>query len=353
MRDFLTELGIEELNSGVSCADLTTASGEIIESISPVDGKVIARVQMATEAEYDAVVDKTVAAYDKWRMVPAPQRGEIIRQFGNLLREKKEALGKLVALEVGKILPEGEGEVQEMIDIADFAVGLSRQLYGLDIKSERPMHRLVEQWHPLGSIGIISAFNFPVAVWAWNAFLAAICGDTMVWKPSEKAPLCAIAVQKMAEKVLKDNGFEGVMGLTVGTANPVGERMIHDKRLPLISATGSTRMGRRVGSVVAERFGKSLLELGGNNALIVMDDADQALALNGVLFGAVGTAGQRCTTTRRLLLQEDIADEFLAKLLDGYKQVRIGSPLEVIYPDGTTHRHRRGGHDAGRSEEGT
>lgn len=328
MRDFLTELGIEELNSGVSCADLTTASGEIIESISPVDGKVIARVQMATEAEYDAVVDKTVAAYDKWRMVPAPQRGEIIRQFGNLLREKKEALGKLVALEVGKILPEGEGEVQEMIDIADFAVGLSRQLYGLDIKSERPMHRLVEQWHPLGSIGIISAFNFPVAVWAWNAFLAAICGDTMVWKPSEKAPLCAIAVQKMAEKVLKDNGFEGVMGLTVGTANPVGERMIHDKRLPLISATGSTRMGRRVGSVVAERFGKSLLELGGNNALIVMDDADQALALNGVLFGAVGTAGQRCTTTRRLLLQEDIADEFLAKLLDGYKQVRIGSPLE-------------------------
>jgi len=328
MRDFLTELGIEENNSGVICGDLQTANGEIIESRTPVDGTLIAKVQMATVEDYDQVVGKTVKAFESWRMVPAPKRGEVIRQMGMLLRDKKAALGKLVALESSKIVAEGEGEVQEMIDIADYAVGLSRQLYGLDIKSERPLHRLVEQWHPLGSMGIISAFNFPVAVWAWNAYLAAVCGDTMVWKPSEKTPLCAIACQKIAEQVLGDNGFEGVMGLTVATANPVGERMIQDKRLPLISATGSTRMGRRVGAVVAERFGKSILELGGNNALVVMDDANMDLALGGVLFGAVGTAGQRCTTTRRLLLHKDIADTFMERLLKAYKQVRIGSPLE-------------------------
>ncbi|MEC9466534.1 MAG: aldehyde dehydrogenase family protein [Myxococcota bacterium] len=328
MRDFLTELGIEENNSGVIIGDLREANGEVIESISPVDGQVIAKVQMGTAEDYDKVVAKAVAAFETWRMVPAPKRGEIIRQMGMLLRDKKTALGKLVSLEVGKILPEGEGEVQEMIDIADFAVGLSRQLYGLDIKSERPLHRLVEQWHPLGPIGIISAFNFPVAVWSWNAFLAGVCGDSMIWKPSEKAPLCGIACQKIAEQVLGDHGYEGVMGMIVGTADPVGEKMIHDERLPLISATGSTRMGRRVGAVVAERFGKSILELGGNNALVVMDDAKLDLALSGVLFGAVGTAGQRCTTTRRLLLHKDIADEFLTRLMKAYEQVPIGSPLD-------------------------
>ena len=328
MRDFLTELGIEENNSGVIIGDMREANGEVIESISPVDGKLIAKIQMGTAEDYEKVVSKAQAAFESWRMVPAPKRGEIVRQMGMLLRDKKTALGKLVSLEVGKILPEGEGEVQEMIDIADFGVGLSRQLYGLDIKSERPLHRLVEQWHPLGPIGIISAFNFPVAVWAWNAFLAAACGDTMIWKPSEKAPLCAIACQKIAEQVLGDHGHEGVMGMIVGTADPVGEKMIHDERLPLISATGSTRMGRRVGAVVAERFGKCILELGGNNALVVMDDAKLDLALSGVLFGAVGTAGQRCTTTRRLLLHKDIADEFVTRLMKAYEQVPIGSPLD-------------------------
>jgi len=328
MRDFLTELGIEETNSGVIIGDLREANGEVLESISPVDGKLIAKIQMGTGDDYEKVVAKAQAAFESWRMVPAPKRGEIVRQMGMLLRDKKSALGKLVALEVGKILPEGEGEVQEMIDIADFGVGLSRQLYGLDIKSERPLHRLVEQWHPLGPIGIISAFNFPVAVWAWNAFLAAACGDTMIWKPSEKAPLCAIACQKIAEQVLGDHGHEGVMGMIVGTADPVGEKMIHDERLPLISATGSTRMGRRVGAVVAERFGKCILELGGNNALVVMDDAKLDLALGGVVFGAVGTAGQRCTTTRRLLLHKDIADEFVTRLLKAYEQVPIGNPLD-------------------------
>ncbi len=328
MRDFLTELGIEENNSGVIIGDLREANGEVIESISPVDGQLIAKVQMGTAEDYEKVVAKAQAAFATWRMVPAPKRGEIIRQMGMLLRDKKAALGKLVSLEVGKILPEGEGEVQEMIDIADFAVGLSRQLYGLDIKSERPLHRLVEQWHPLGPIGIISAFNFPVAVWSWNAFLAGVCGDSMIWKPSEKAPLCGVACQKIDEQVLGDHGYEGVMGMIVGTADPVGEKMIHDERLPLISATGSTRMGRRVGAVVAERFGTSILELGGNNALVVMDDAKLDLALSGVLFGAVGTAGQRCTSTRRLLLHKDIADEFLGRLMKAYEQVPIGSPLD-------------------------
>ncbi len=331
MRDFLVELGLSDENSGVSAADYTSANGQWIGSYSPIDGGLIAKVQMGSTDDYNVAVEKSQAAFEKWRMVPAPVRGEMIRQIGEELRAKKNLLGKLVTLEMGKILAEGEGEVQEMIDIADFAVGLSRQLYGLDIKSERPLHRMAEQWHPLGPVGIISAFNFPVAVWAWNAFVAAVCGDTMIWKPSEKTPLCAIACQKIAEKVLKANGHEGVMNLVVGDGAGVGEAMISDRRLPLISATGSTRMGRRVGSVVAERFGKSILELGGNNALVVMKDANLELALGGVLFGAVGTAGQRCTTTRRLLLENDIADDFISRLVKAYEQVPIGNPLE----DGT------------------
>ena len=328
MQDFLVELGLNDVNSGVSAGEYTKAGGPLLESYSPADGSLIAKVQTGSAEDYEAAVSQAQAAFETWRMVPAPVRGEMVRQIGEELRAKKSALGKLVALEMGKILPEGEGEVQEMIDIADFAVGLSRQLYGLDIKSERPLHRMSEQWHPLGPIGIISAFNFPVAVWAWNAFLAAVCGDTMIWKPSEKTPLCAIACQKIAEEVLNRNGYHGVMNLVMGDRLEVGERMVKDTRLPLISATGSTAMGRRVGSLVAERFGKSILELGGNNALIVMDDADKDLALNAVLFGAVGTAGQRCTTTRRLLLHDNIADEFLPRLLSAYKQVPIGNPLE-------------------------
>lgn len=327
MHDFLIELGLSDVNSGVSAGDYSDAGGALLESFAPGDGALIAKVQTGTAADYEVTVQKAEEAFKSWRMVPAPVRGEMIRQIGEELRAKKSALGKLVALEMGKILPEGEGEVQEMIDIADFAVGLSRQLYGLDIKSERPQHRMAEQWHPMGPVGVISAFNFPVAVWAWNAFIAAVCGDTVIWKPSEKTPLCAVACQKIVDKVLNANGYSGVMNLVMGDRLEVGEHMVKDKRLPLISATGSTAMGRRVGALVAERFGRSILELGGNNALIVMDDADQELALNGVLFGAVGTAGQRCTTTRRLLLHNSVADKFLDRLISAYKQVPIGDPL--------------------------
>ncbi|HZM01311.1 MAG TPA: aldehyde dehydrogenase family protein, partial [Planctomycetota bacterium] len=258
---------------------------------------------------------------------PAPQRGELVRRCGNALRERQDRLGALVTLEMGKILAEGRGEVQEMIDIADFSVGLSRQLYGLTMPSERPGHRIHEQWHPLGPVGIITAFNFPVAVWSWNAFLAAVCGDTLIWKPSSLTPLCALAVQNIVAPIMEEAGFGGVFNLCVGEADPVGEAMLADRRLPLISATGSVRMGRRVAAVVGQRLGRSLLELGGNNALVVMDDADLGLALRAVLFGAVGTAGQRCTSTRRVLLHERIAGEFTDRLLAAYRQVRIGDPL--------------------------
>ena len=275
--------------------------------------------------------DRVEAARERfltWRMVPAPQRGEIVRQIGEELRRNKRALGKLVAYEMGKILSEGEGEVQEAIDIADFAVGLSRQLYGLSMHSERERHRMYEQWHPLGPVGIVTAFNFPVAVWAWNAMIAAVCGDTMIWKPSSKVPLCAIAVQKICDKVMKANDCQGVFNLVVGRGSTIGERLIKDERIPLISATGSCRMGRRIGEAVAQRLGRSLLELGGNNAVIVTEDADQDMALRAIAFGAVGTAGQRCTSTRRIFLQKSIAQDFIARLTKAYQSIPIGDPLD-------------------------
>ena len=327
--DFLADLGIKDVNSGACCGPewIEKPSGGELVSYSPVDGAAIAKVRMAGSEDYEAVVKKAAAAFETWRMVPAPQRGEIVRQIGEALRAKKKSLGKLVSYEMGKILPEGEGEVQEMIDMADFAVGLSRQLYGLTMHSERPQHRMYEQWHPLGIVGIISAFNFPVAVWSWNAFVAAVCGDTMIWKPSSQTPLTAVAVQNIANEVLARAGHAGVMNLLIGGGADIGERLINDRRIPLISATGSTRMGVRIGEAVGKRLGRSLLELGGNNALLIMDDANLDLALRAVLFGSVGTAGQRCTTTRRVILHQAVAEEFTRKLVKAYAQVEIGDPL--------------------------
>lgn len=327
MHDFLSRLGIEPLNSGCWLPDAKECSGRIIESIDPSTGKVIAKVQLASVEDYEETVAVAQEAFKRWRMLPAPKRGEIVRQMGEALRAHKEDLGRLVTLECGKILQEGLGEVQESIDIADFAVGQSRMLYGLSMHSERPGHRMYEQWQPLGVVGVISAFNFPNAVWAWNSMLAAICGDSVIWKPSLKVPLTAIATHKICNEVLKANGFGGVFTLIIGDDQEVGETMINDRRLPLISATGSTRMGRHVGTTVAKRLGRSLLELGGNNAIIVEPDADLDLALMGILFGAVGTAGQRCTSTRRVYLHQDIAEEFTARLVKAYGQVRIGDPL--------------------------
>jgi aldehyde dehydrogenase (NAD+) len=324
----LESLGIGAQNDGACAGDWIATAGDELVSYNPSNGEPIAAVRQAGADEYEQVVQQAESAFTTWRMLPAPRRGEIVRQLGNALREKKDPLGRLVSLEMGKVLSEGLGEVQEMIDICDFAVGLSRQLYGLTIHSERPEHRMYEQWHPLGPIGIVTAFNFPVAVWAWNAALAAACGDTMIWKPSSKTPLTAIAVQNIANDVMQANGVRGIFNLVIGRGREVGERMLADRRLPLISATGSCRMGRRIATVVGERLGRTLLELGGNNAVIVMDDANEALALRGVLFGAVGTAGQRCTSTRRLILQKGIAGSFVEKLKRAYSQVRIGDPLD-------------------------
>ncbi|MFS8495068.1 MAG: aldehyde dehydrogenase family protein [Actinomycetes bacterium] len=306
-------------------------SGGIVEIPNPATGEVLARVSLAGRDDYEAAVSSSVEAFLRWRTLPAPQRGEYVRRLGNALRERKEELGALVSLEVGKILPEGLGEVQEMIDICDFAVGLSRQLYGKTMASERPNHRMYEQWHPLGPVGVITAFNFPVAVWSWNAAIAAVCGDPILWKPSERTPLTAVAVTKICNEVMAGSGYEGVFNLVAGTGDVVGEAMVDDRRLPLISATGSTRMGKIVGPKVAARMGRTILELGGNNAIIVMDDADLELAIRAVLFAAVGTAGQRCTTLRRLLVHRAIADKFVDRLKDAYSQVRIGDPLD----DGT------------------
>jgi aldehyde dehydrogenase (NAD+) len=302
--------------------------GEEIASYNPATGKELGRVRLADEEDYDDVLWDAVRTFERWRLEPAPKRGEIVREIGEELRAAKDELGALVTLEMGKILAEGKGEVQEMIDIATFAAGLSRQLYGLSMHSERPGHRMYEQWHPLGVVGVISAFNFPVAVWSWNALLAMVCGDTVVWKPSLKTPLTAVAVQKIADRVLERHGWKGVLNLVIGTDDIVGERLINDPRIPLISATGSTRMGRHVAQVVAGRLGRTLLELGGNNGLIVMADADPELVVRAVLFGAVGTAGQRCTTLRRLFLQKDIAPKITERLLAAYKQVRIGDPSD-------------------------
>ena len=328
--EFLKTLGIQEHNSGVSTG-LTwlTSSGEKIKSYSPVDGKKIGTVTAADRESYEKVMQQAEAAFKHWRMVPAPKRGELVRQVGEALRQYKEPLGKLVSYEMGKSLQEGMGEVQEMIDICDFAVGLSRQLHGFTMHSERPGHRMYEQYHPLGIVGIISAFNFPVAVWSWNSMLAWVCGNVCVWKPSEKTPLCAVACQNIIAEVFKKNNIpEGVCNLIIGGRN-VGEWMSADNRIPLVSATGSTRMGKAVGAVVAARLGRSLLELGGNNAIIISKDADLDIAILGSLFGAVGTAGQRCTTTRRLIIHEDVYETVKQKLISAYKQLKIGNPLDA------------------------
>jgi aldehyde dehydrogenase (NAD+) len=327
--EVLQRLGLGETNSGV-CAEgwIDRPGGEAIAAINPATGRVIAHVITGSAADYDRVAEAARAGFARWRMVPAPQRGEVVRQIGLALREHKHDLGLLVTLETGKIRSEGAGEVQEMIDMCDFAVGLSRQLHGLTIASERPRHRMMEQWHPLGPIGIITAFNFPVAVWAWNAAVAAVCGDTMVWKPAPQTPLTAIAVQHIVNRVASAFGAEGVFNLCAGSAEEVGQRMVSDRRLPLISATGSCRMGRQVGAAVARRLGRTILELGGNNGVIVTANADLNLALRAIVFAAVGTAGQRCTTLRRLFLQESIAAPFLERLVAAYRSVRIGDPWE-------------------------
>lgn len=327
--DFLKTLHIDLNDQGVSTGSKwLTTTGEKIDSYSPVDGKLIGSVNAADKDSYEKVIRTAEAAFKKWRMIPAPHRGEIVRQIGEALRKYKEPLGKLVSYEMGKSLQEGYGEVQEMIDICDFAVGLSRQLYGLSMHSERPGHRMYEQWHPLGIVGIISAFNFPVAVWSWNSMLALVCGDVCVWKPSEKAPLCGIACQHIISEVFaKNNVPEGVSCLIIG-GRDVGEWMANDTRVPLVSATGSTRMGKAVGAAVGARLGRALLELGGNNAIIISKDADIDMAVRGALFGAVGTAGQRCTTTRRLIIHEDVYDNIKQKLTAAYSQLRIGNPLD-------------------------
>ena len=316
MNSLLQKLNLQAVNLGTSfgAEGWIDTQGELITSYNPTTGEAIAQVQSTTRAAYDQVVTQAQDSFKAWRMMPAPKRGEMIRQLGNLLREYKEPLGELVTLEMGKIKVEGMGEVQEMIDICDFAVGLSRQLYGLTIASERPMHRMYEQWHPLGVVGIITAFNFPVAVWAWNAALAAVCGDTMVWKPSELTPLAAVAVQHLANRVMADFGVAGIFNLTVGGGD-VGQMMTDDTRMPLISFTGSIPTGRKVSAAVAGRLGRTILELGGNNAIVVTETADMDLAVRGILFGAVGTAGQRCTTTRRIIAHESIVDTLTERLV--------------------------------------
>lgn len=327
MQDVLKALGIKEVNDGCSTGVNWFASGDIIESYSPVDGKLIAKVKTATKADYQKIINSASTAFKHWRTIPAPKRGEIVRQFGDKLRIKKAMLGKLVSYEMGKSYQEGLGEVQEMIDICDFAVGLSRQLYGLTIQSERANHRMMEQWHPLGVVGIISAFNFPVAVWSWNTALAWISGDTCIWKASEKVPLCSIACQNIWNEVAKENNLPEGISCIINGDYKVGEYLTEDTHVPLISATGSTRMGKIVGSKVAERFGRSILELGGNNSIIVSPEADLDMTIIGAVFGAVGTAGQRCTTTRRLIIHESIYDKLKEKLVKAYGQLKIGDPL--------------------------
>jgi aldehyde dehydrogenase (NAD+) len=327
--DLLRRLGIGEFNQGVCCGDGLNGTGDVrIQSTNPATGRFLPHVCTASTADYERVVERASQAFRTWRLVPPPRRGEVVRQIGAALRARKADLGLLVTLETGKIRTEGEGEVQEMIDMCDFAVGLSRQLYGLTIASERPRHRMIEQWQPLGPIGIITAFNFPVAVWAWNAMIAAVCGDTMIWKPSPLTPLTAIAVHDIVRDVAKANGCEGVFNLCIGGADDIGERMIQDHRLPLISATGSCRMGRRVGEVVGRRLGRALLELGGNNAIIITPSAELELAIRATAFAAVGTAGQRCTTARRLIVHESIHDTVLERLVQVYSRVKIGDPWD-------------------------
>lgn len=330
IQEILAQLGIKSENpaysTGVEWAKIGNRTQKTI--YSPIDDEPIASVELATPQDYEMIIQKAQEAFKIWQKIPAPKRGEIVRQIGDKLRAYKEPLGKLVTYEMGKILQEGLGEVQEMIDICDFAVGLSRQLYGLTMHSERPMHRMYEQWHPLGVVGIISAFNFPVAVWSWNAMIAAVCGDVCVWKPSEKTPLTAIACQNIIADVLRANHLpEGVFSLILGDAS-IGELMSNDRRVPLVSATGSTRMGKKVGEAVAKRLGKSILELGGNNAIIITENANLEMAIRAVLFGAVGTAGQRCTTTRRLIVHEKVYEEIKNRLVKIYPNLPIGNPLD-------------------------
>tara|TARA_B100001115_G_scaffold173275_1_gene157251 strand:+ start:952 stop:2484 length:1533 start_codon:yes stop_codon:yes gene_type:complete len=332
MEDILKELMIQKENYG-SCIGgegwLETKNLGEFKSINPSNGELIASVYKCSDQDYEKVVKYSSEAFKEWRKVPAPVRGQLIFDMGNKLREHKDALGSLVSLEMGKIKAEGDGEVQEMIDIADFAVGLSRQLYGLTMHSERPDHRMYEQWHPIGNVGIISAFNFPVAVWAWNSFIAAICGNISIWKPSEKTPLTAIAVQNICNQVLKENNLKGIFNLVVGTGDEIGKRLVNDNRIPLISATGSTRMGKTVAQDVAKRLGKTILELGGNNAIIVDETASMNLVVPAIVFGAVGTAGQRCTSTRRIIAHSSIIDDLGSKLVSAYRQVKIGDPLDT------------------------
>src|SRR5689334_18705566 len=328
----LRDLGIQAVNSG-GCTGRSwwsnQATGAVIQSINPASGEAIAAVRPSSSADYEHIVNYSLDVFKTWRLVPAPKRGELVRLIGQTLREKKDQLGTLVSLEVGKIKAEGDGEVQEMIDMADFAVGQSRMLYGATMPSERPAHRMSEQWHPLGPIGVITAFNFPVAVWAWNAFLAAIAGDPVIWKPSPKAPLCAIAVQHICNQVMEQQGYSGIFSLFVTDQASLAETMVRDARLPLISFTGSVPVGRHVAALVGQRLGRTLLELSGNNAVIVDASADMDLAVRAIVFGAVGTAGQRCTTTRRVLVHESCADDLLERLVKAYKQVRIGNPLDA------------------------
>jgi aldehyde dehydrogenase (NAD+) len=328
--DILNRLHINDINDACSTGSswISSPAAAIKDIISPTDGKKIASVKFATADDYNHVVEQAQKAFVNWRTIPAPKRGEIVREIGNALRANKENLGALVSYEMGKSLQEGYGEVQEMIDIADFAVGLSRQLYGLTMHSERPQHRMYEQYHPLGIVGIISAFNFPVAVWSWNAMLAWVCGDVCIWKPSEKTPLTAIACQHIAQEIFKKHNIdEGVSCLVIGDRQ-IGELMANDPRVPLVSATGSTRMGKSIGAAVGARLGRSLLELGGNNSITISENADLDMSLIGAVFGAVGTAGQRCTSTRRLIIHESVYDAFKQKLVNAYKQIRIGDPLD-------------------------
>ena len=334
MKAILKKLGIEETNPGACTGPdgwIRDPEGSELISYNPTTEEPIASVIQATSGSYQRVVSEADAAFRKWRAVPAPQRGQVVRDLGQALRELKEPLGDLVSLEMGKLKAEGHGEVQEMIDICDFAVGLSRQLYGLTMHSERPSHRMYEQWHPLGVVGVITAFNFPVAVWSWNAAIAVVCGDPVLWKPSSEVPLAAIALQHIANRVMGDHGLSGIFTLAIGTGRDVGEALLNDSRVPLVSFTGSTPVGRRVAETVSKRFGRTILELGGNNAIVVAEDAPLDLAVRAILFGAVGTSGQRCTTTRRIIVHQDISEKLVQRLVDSYRQVRIGDPLD----DGT------------------
>jgi aldehyde dehydrogenase (NAD+) len=330
MKEILDSLSIDAMNAGgFNGTWISDEKGGVLESVSPIDGQTVAKIQQVASEGYEKVISKAQEAFETWRMVPAPKRGEIVRQIGLELRKYKDDLAALVTLEMGKIRAEGGGEVQEMIDIADFAVGLSRQLCGITMHSERPMHRMYEQWHPLGVVGVITAFNFPVAVWAWNTMIALACGDAVVWKPSSQTPLTAIACMKIADKVLKANKVpDGVLGLVIGRGSVIGNTFVKDNRVRLISFTGSTVQGKKVGEIVGGRLGSTILELGGNNAIIVSQHGDIDMAVRTILFGAVGTAGQRCTSTRRIIVHEDVYDDVLSRLVKGYKSIKIGNPME-------------------------